>query len=96
MGYTRIIQYNGLTIQNAYHRIDTTSSADGTCTASVNSYVSREARSNGEGYLTHDTFQFPLSYGSEAGADKNQAYDYLLGLPENADAVPVFEENQLD
>lgn len=81
---------------HAYHRIDTTTGADGLCSASLNIYTSRQSFIDGEGYLDQITVTYPISYGSGAGADKNQGYDYLLGLPENADASPVFEGNQPD
>lgn len=96
MGYMKSINFRGLEITDAYHRIDTTSSANGQCTASVNAYASRQAFVDGEGYLTQETVTYPISYGTGAGADKNQGYDYLLGQPENADAVPVFEGTQPD
>ena len=96
MGYTKTIEYRGLTVPSAYHRIDTTSSANGVCMASVNAYTSRQAFMDGEGYLTQEMVTYPISYGTGSGADKNQGYDYLLNLPENTDAVPVFEGSQPD
>lgn len=96
MGYTKSIYYRGLEVSAAYHRIDTTSSADGTCTANVSVYASRQAFVNGEGYIDQMRVEYPISYGIGAVADKNQGYAYLLELLENANAVSVFEIDQPD
>lgn len=94
MGYKKTVQYRGLTVPDAYHRIDSTSSADGQCEASLNIYTTREAFIGGEGYLEQRLVAYPIIYGSNAGADKNQGYGYILSLAENADAESVFEEEQ--
>ena len=94
MGYTKTIPYRGLTVQDAYHRIDTTISSNEICTAIVNIYVSRKMFLDGEGYIEQMTVEYPLSYGTSVGDNKNQGYEYLLSLPENVDAVPVFEDGQ--
>lgn len=94
MGFKKTIQYRGLTISDAYHRIDTTGSANGLSNASLNIYTTREAYKDGEGYLDQMMISYPISYGIGAGADKNQGYDYLLTLPENADVISVFEDDQ--
>ncbi|MEZ2715435.1 hypothetical protein [Niallia circulans] len=96
MAYLKAIDYNGLIIENAYHRIDVTSSADGKCKATLNIYASRDAYKAGKGYLIQEIINYPIDYGAKSGADKNQGYEFLLSLEENKDAISVFEEGQPD
>ncbi len=92
MGFIKNIVYNGLPITGVYHRVDVTQSADGKCTAFLNSYVSREMYKSGTNFLKQEKFEFPIFYGETVGADKNQAYLYIRGLEEFKDAIDVFEE----
>lgn len=91
MGFIKSITYNDLPISGVYHRVDVTQSADGQCTAFLNSYVSRDSYKNGSNFLKQEKFEFPILYGENVGSDKNQAYLYIRKLDEFTDAVDVYE-----
>lgn len=94
MAYLKSIEFKGMTIENAYHRLDSLMSEGGSCKASLNKYVSRESYLNSQGFLEQEQVIFPIVYGSDVGSDKNQGYEYLLSLEENNNVVSVFEEGQ--
>lgn len=91
MGFIQSIIYNELPITGVYHRVDVTQSANGKCTAFLNSYVSRDSYMNGSSFLKQEKHEFPLLYGESVGADKNQAYIYIRNLPEYLDAIDIYE-----
>ena len=82
-----IILNNGLTVPNAYIRIDTVSGYKGGLDISVNSYVSQEAFNNGQGYLEQKIYHFIPSVEDTAPNFIKQGYEYLKTLEEYADAV---------
>lgn len=82
-----IILNNGLTVPNAYIRIDTVSGYKGELDISVNSYVSQEAFNNGQGYLEQKFYHFVPSVADGALNFIKQGYEYLKTLEEYADAV---------
>lgn len=87
MAIQKKIVFNGLNVENAYIRIDTVSGYKGGIDISVNSYVSKEAFENGDGYLKQQMFNFIPSV--EEGSENfiKQGYDYLKTLPEFDNAV---------
>lgn len=48
----------------------------------------------GSGFLTQQTIEFPIKYGTSVGSDKNLAYEYIKNLAEFSDASDIFEEGQ--
>ncbi|SLL33511.1 Uncharacterised protein [Mycobacteroides abscessus subsp. abscessus] len=95
MGFLKSISLeSGLTLESAYHRIDTTFSSDGLCTATLNVYVSRQHFLDGNAFLDQKNTTYPIQYGQNVGSDKDQGYDYLKSTDEYKDAIDVFEDNQ--
>lgn len=78
---------NGITVDNAYIRIDTVSGYKDEITISVNSYVAQQAFVEGKGYLIQEYHKFVPSV--EEGSENfiKQGYLYLKTLPEFADAI---------
>lgn len=68
---------NGLTVNNAYIRIDTVSGYKGGLDISVNSYVSQETFSNGQGYLEQEIVHFIPSVADESSNFIKQGYEYI-------------------
>lgn len=77
----------GLTVENAYLRIDAISGYKGEIAISVNSYVSQQAFIDGNEYLQQQFFTFVPSVADDAPNFIKQGYLYLKTLPEFADAT---------
>ena len=78
---------NGITVENAYIRIDTVSGYKGGIIISVNSYVSAEAYNNGKDYIEQRIYSFVPNVADDAPNFIRQGYDYLKTLPEFEDAM---------
>lgn len=87
--------YKGIALNDAYARIDTVSSHDANCTASVNIYANQQAWLSGEGFLEQKyPVVFTKQIGSDVGDDKTQGYGAIRLLPEWQEWEDVFEEGQ--
>ncbi|MBW4083539.1 hypothetical protein [Paenibacillus sp. S150] len=82
---------NGLSVNEAYIRVDTVNGYKGGLDISVNSYVSQAAFTQGQGYIEQSLYHFIPSV--EEGSENfiKQGYDYLKTLPEFESAIDVFE-----
>lgn len=78
---------NGLTVENAYIRIDSLAGNKDLLTITVNSYVSQEAFQDGKPYLEQKLYSFTPSVEEEAPNFIKQGYEYLKTLEEYQDAV---------
>lgn len=82
-----IILNNGIIVNNAYIRVDTVNGCKGGLTISVNSYISKEAFDNGQGYLEQKFYYFIPSVEDGSLNFIKQGYEHLKTLPEYVDAV---------
>lgn len=82
---------SGLTVENAYIRIDTVSGYKGGLDISVNSYISQEAFNNGQEYLEQKFYNFIPSVEDTAPNFIKQGYKYLKTLQEYIDAIDILE-----
>ena len=80
---------NGLTIKNAYVKIDTVGGCKERIDISVNSYISQEDFSNKKGSLDKKNYYFVPSVADDAPNYHKQGYEYLKTLSEFATAVDV-------
>lgn len=88
MGLQKTIELqNGLKIENAYLRIDTVAGYKGGIDISVNSYLSKEAFVNGQGYLEQRGEHFVPSVEEGSLNFIKQGYEYLKTLPEYTNAI---------
>lgn len=78
---------NGLTVNNAYIRVDTISGFKGGLDISVNSYVSKEVFEDGQGYLEQKIYNFVPDVSDTALNFIKQGYEYLKTLDEYKDTV---------
>lgn len=85
---------NGLTISNAYIRIDTVSGYKGSLQISVNSYSSQQDFQNGKGYLDQKIYNFIPSVVDGSANFIKQGYEYLKTLDDYKDTTNVLEDNQ--
>lgn len=67
---------NGLTVENAYIRIDTVAGYKSGIDYSINSYISQEAFNNGHGYLEQDILHFVPDVNDDAPNFIKQAYEH--------------------
>ena len=82
-----IILNNGLTVNNAYIRVDTVSGYKGGLDISVNAYVSQQDFTDGKGYLEQKIYSFVPSVEDTASNFIKQGYEYLKTLEEYADTI---------
>lgn len=82
-----IVLNNGLTMGNAYIRIDTVSGYKGGLDVNVNSYISQQDFIDGKGYLEKKIYNFVPSVEDTAPNFIKQAYEHLKTLPEYVDAI---------
>lgn len=68
---------NGLTVNNAYIRIDTISGYKGGLDISVNSYVSKETFEGGKEYLEQDIVHFVPRVTDDSPNFIKQGYEYM-------------------
>lgn len=80
---------NGLTVENAYIRIDTVSGYKGEITISVNSYASQTAFTSGKEYLEQTMYTFTPSVADGSDNFIKQGYVYLKTLTEFTDATDI-------
>jgi hypothetical protein len=82
---------NGLTVINAYIRIDTVCGSKDSLTISVNSYASQAAFQNGTGYIEQKFYNFTPSVSDNAANFIKQGYAHLKSLAEYSSAVDMLE-----
>ena len=82
-----ILTDSGLTVQDAYIRINAVSGDKELIDIYVNSYVSQHAFSGNKAYLQQQFFTFVPSVAVNAPNFIKQGYEYLKTLPEFADAI---------
>lgn len=80
---------NGLSVPNAYIRIDSIGGYKGRLDVSVNSYVSKEAFNSDQAYLEQQIHHFVPSVDEGSPNFIKQAYEYLKTLPEFSESVDV-------
>lgn len=86
-----IVLKNGLSVENAYIRIDTVSGYKGGLDISVNSYVSQSDFIEGKGYLEQKMYNFiPSVEGSSENFIK-QGYEYLKTLDEYKNVIDLLD-----
>lgn len=73
---------NGLSVNDAYIRIDTVSGYKDEITISVNSYVNQESFVDGKPYLQHKLYKFKPNVESNAKELWTQGYEFLKSLEE--------------
>lgn len=77
----------GITVNDAYHKIETVGGNKNNVTITVNAYVTQEASQNGTSFINQKTFNFiPAPDDNSLRWDK-QAYEYLKTLDEYKDAA---------
>lgn len=89
-----IVLNNGLTVQNAYIRIDTVNGYKGRLDISVNSYVSQQDFQNGSGYLEQNMYNFVPSVEDNSPNFIRQGYEYLKTLPGYQGATDLLDKGQ--
>jgi hypothetical protein len=77
---------NGLTVSNAYIRIDSIAGNKDILTISVGSYVSQQAFQEGRACLEQKTYSFTPSLEEGSANFIKQGYEYLKTLDEYQDA----------
>lgn len=85
---------NGLTINNAYIRIDTVKGFKGGIDYSINSYASQDAFKNGKGYLEQDILHFVPSVLDNAPNFIKQAYEDAKKTDKYGGGIDILEEAQ--
>ena len=83
----QIIAPQGLTINNAYIRIDEQRGTKDICNIRVRNYVSKEAFDNRSEYVSEKVYSFTPSVTDNAPNFIKQGYEYLKTLPEFTDAI---------
>lgn len=78
---------NGLTVDNAYIRIDTVVGSKDLLNITVKSYISQQAFQEGKAYLEQKLYSFTPSVEEETSNFIKQGYEYLKTLEEYQDAV---------
>ncbi|NRT74430.1 hypothetical protein [Clostridium beijerinckii] len=84
---------NGLSIENAYIRIDTFSGSKNSVQIVANSYISQESYTNGIGYLEQKIYTFTPDTSDTAKIILKQGYEQLKANVYTT-AVDVLEEGQ--
>jgi len=70
--------FKGLTLNDAFARIDVVSSSDENATISLNIYVSEEVFKSGGEYLEQIyPINFKKKFGDSVGDDRTQGYHYV-------------------
>lgn len=82
-----IVLNNGLTVENAYIKIDTVGGYKGGLDISVNSYISKDGFESGKGYLEQKIYNFVPSVEDTSLNFIKQGYEYIKTLDEYKDAV---------
>lgn len=90
-----IILNNGLSVENAYIRIDTVAGYKGRLDISVNSYLSKESFLGKQGYLEQKIYNFIPSVEDSSSNFIKQGYEYLKTLDEYKDAIDLLDEGQI-
>lgn len=90
-----IILNNGLSVENAYIRIDTVAGYKGRLDISVNSYLSKESFLSNQGYLEQKMYNFIPNVEDDAINFIKQGYEYLKTLDEYRDTTDILEEGQI-
>lgn len=98
MAYAKNIKINkynkeGIEVQNAYHRIINFEGMDDV-RITIGIYWSREDFYNRKQPIDHEFENFIADYSDNAQNLKKQAYEYIMNLEKNTDAVPVLEDGQ--
>lgn len=78
---------NGLTVEDAYIRIDTVARNKDLLTINIKSYVSKQAFQEGRSYLEQKIYSFTPSVEENAPNFIKQGYEYLETLEEYQDAI---------
>lgn len=93
IGLEGAYNFRGIPLTNAYARIDTVSSYDTHCTASVNIYANQEAWLKGDGYLDQVyPIYFEKEIGTIVGDDRTQGYEYVKALDQFKEWAELFNE----
>lgn len=92
MAFKQTVNFMGMTIPDAYHVIDVTSSTKNQGCGSLNVYFSKETFESGLGYIYQEQFEFPVDFGNTVGSDRYQAYQHLLSTEKYKDAKIEFDE----
>lgn len=79
----------GITLKDAYCRIDTVNGYKKNIQITVNTYVSREAFLNNASYVDQKIFSFEPSVAIGSENFIKQGYEYLKTLPQYENAVNV-------
>lgn len=82
-----IVLNNGLTINNAYIRIDNVNGYKERLEISVNSYLSYQSFEDSIGYLEQKIYNFIPSVEDSSSNFIKQGYEYLKTLDEYKDAM---------
>lgn len=85
---------NGLSIENAYIRIDTFSGSKSNVKIVVNSYISQESFNSGIGYLEQKIYSFTPDITDTAKIVLKQGYEYLKTLDEYKAASDILDNGQ--
>lgn len=85
---------NGLTVNNAYIRVDTVSGYKGGVDYSINSYASQDAFKNGKGYLEQEILHFVPSVLDTAPNWIKQAYEDVKKTTKYGGGTDILEEGQ--
>jgi hypothetical protein len=85
---------NGLTVEQAYGRIDTVSGYKGKLTISVNFYASRDAFLSGKNYLQQELYDFVPSVANGSENFIRQGYFEIKKLGQFKGNSDVFELGQ--
>lgn len=86
-----IILNNGLTVENAYIRIDTINGYKGGLDISVNSYISQIDFIGGKEYLDQKIYNFIPNIEDNASNFIKQGYEYLKSLEEYNGAIDLLD-----
>jgi len=95
MGYKQNVQLNsGLSVTEAYHRLDSYVGGKTGVTVYVNAYVSQQAYLDGKVLLIQKPYTFIPNMDDNAENIMRQGYADIKTRPENANIVDVLEEGQ--
>ncbi len=92
MGFLKTIQLdNGLTVDNAYFKIDYISGNKESITVYLKSYVNRDASINGLLNLSQVQFSFTPELEDTSSNFYKQGYDYIKTQPDYQNVTDVLE-----
>jgi len=84
---------SGLSVTNAYARVDNRSGGNKTeMNFALNYYISQQAFMDGKAFVKQEHYSFEPSVDEGAPNDIKQCYEHLKTLQEFADSIDVLEE----